>query len=44
MTMILFPNAAGGPGDGDTFNNADDPCDLSSIPTAGGYKLGISTY
>ncbi len=35
----LLPSA----GNGGTFNNVNDPCDLSSIGATGGYKLGIRT-
>ncbi len=40
----LLPASDSGPGNGGTFNNASDPCDLAEKVVSGGYTLGIRTY
>ncbi len=40
----LLPSSGSGPGNGGTFNNANDPCDLAEKVATGGYQLGIRSY
>ena len=42
--MGLLPASGSGPGNGGTFNNTYDPCDLAEKATSGGYTLGIRSY
>jgi hypothetical protein len=42
--MGLLPASGSGPGNGGTFNNTYDPCDLAEKAVSGGYTLGVRSY